>query len=60
MDQPLSCEQVTKGIDQKLGKKDIIPRVLEISGGRVEIAVPSTATWSEAIWPCKEGSWVGY
>jgi hypothetical protein len=60
MDQPLSGEQVTQGIDQKLGKKEITSRGLETSGGRVEIVVPSTATWSEGILSCKEGSWVGY
>jgi hypothetical protein len=60
MDQPLTCEQVTKGIDQKPGQREITLSVLETSGGRVEIVVPSTATWSEGISPCKEGSWVGY
>jgi hypothetical protein len=60
MDQPLNCEQVTMGIDQQSGQREIAPSVLETSGGRVEIVVPSTATWSEGISPCREGSWVGY
>ena len=60
MDQPLNCEQVTMGIDQQPGHRDIAPCVLETSGDRAEIVVPSTATWSEGISPCKEGSWVGY
>jgi hypothetical protein len=60
MDQPLSFEQVAKGIDQKPGQGEITPSALETSGGGVEIVVPSTATWSEGISPCKEGSWVGY
>ena len=60
MDKPLNCDQVTTGIDQKPGQREIAPGVLETSGGRMEIAIPSTATWSEAISHCKEGSWVGY
>ena len=60
MDQPLNCEPVTMGIDQQPGQREIAPGVLETSGGRVEIVVPSTVTWSEGISPCKEGSWVGY
>jgi hypothetical protein len=60
MDQPLNCEHVTIGIDQQSGQREIAPSVLETSGGRVEIVVPSTATWSEGISPCREGSWVGY
>jgi hypothetical protein len=60
MDQPSNREQVTMGIDQQPGQRETAPSVLETSGGRVEIVVPSTATWSEGISPFKEGSWVGY
>jgi hypothetical protein len=60
MEQPINCEQVTMGIDQKPGQGESTPRVLEPSGGRVEIVVPSTVTWSEGISPCQDRSWVGY
>jgi len=60
MDQPLNCEQVTMSIDQQPRQREIAQGVLEKSGCRAEIVVPSTAAWSEGISPCKEGSWVGY
>jgi hypothetical protein len=60
MDQPLNSKQVTIGIEQQPGQRETAPSALETSGGRVEIVVPSTATWSEGILSCKEGSWVGY
>ena len=60
MDQPLNGEQVPMGSDQHPRPREVGQGVGENTGGRADIVVPSSATWSEGISPCKEGSWVGY
>ena len=60
MDQSLNCEQVAVRVERHRGQVETPQNLSDKSGAPAEIIVPSTASWSEGISPCKQLSWVGY